>query len=148
MAKKSKSDSVSKPRTRTRAVYRKVRSAGKRVKSGMLGGKIKWGEAILAALVGYEGGNVLNGTPIPAIAYDKIPQWQAFVNSEYVGAHGPGGTVMNKTLGAVALAKVGYDVVKDHKLSNEDLNLLIPYALGTVLDKGNINNSSQNGGAW
>ena len=116
------------------------------MKSGMLGGKIKWGEAILAALVGYEGGNVLNSTPIPAIAYDKIPQWAAFVNSEYSGAHGPGGTVMNKTLGAVALAKVGYDVVKDHKLSNEDLNLLIPYALGTVLDKGNINSST--GGAW
>jgi hypothetical protein len=146
MAKKSKSDSVSRPRTRTRTVYRRVRSAGKRAKSGMLGGKLKIGEAILSALVGYEGGNILNGTPLPALAYDKIPQWASFVNSDYSGPHGPGGTVMNKTFGALALAKVGYDVVKSHRLSDEDLNLLIPYALGTVMDKGNI--SSTTGGAW
>lgn len=152
MAKRKRSRA---PETRAprRAVSR-IRSGARRVYSrskGMFGGKIRWGEAALAAIVGYEGDKILEpgmSLFVPAI------ESHGWGNAFYNAAGDPNVTqneaysmAVNKILGTVAVAKVAYDVVKSHKLDDNDMNVYLPYAIGTVFDPAS-KKSSDSGGAW
>jgi hypothetical protein len=150
MAKKNRSKASSpKPKTekrsRTRRVYERAKSASR--KSGM-----RWGEVALAALVGYEGDKILDGVGLGTMAYPYMAkiaplndaiQYQA---TQRVGTYGElSDVVINKTAGLAALLKSAYDVVKHKKLNDQDKNILIPYAIGTVFD-GPKKESSSSGG--
>ena len=100
-----------------------------------MGGKIRWGEALLSALVGYEGDKILG--PITGPIYDAtngsntyLTQWQNDSAAQY-GSWAKG---VNKTLGALAVVKVGYDVLKHKHMDSNDISVYIPYAIGTVFD--------------
>lgn len=134
--------------TGVRRAYRRAKST-----SGRLGlGKMRWGEVILSAIVGYEGGNVLNSTGLPNMlssANAKLgdAMYQQSIAMKNAGYSVPGyGTVINKDLGLVAIVKSAYDVVKKHKLDDVDKNILIPYAVGTIFDKKVT--GSGDGGVW
>lgn len=147
MAKKSKSQS----KRSSGSVRSKARRAGSRAKSFLGGHKIKVGEAILSALVGYEGGNILDGTGVPNIlaSNSKIGPY-LYDQSVAIKAAGYSdvtyGKVINKDIGLVAIAKVVYDLVEKKRMDENDKNILIPYALGTVFDREPKSGSSQ--GAW
>lgn len=149
MAKKSKSSKTKKVKTpgKTRNYARTAASKGK----SFLGGhKIRWGEVALSALVGYEGGNIIDpiiGDSMYSTLWDKGGLYRDFANQASGAGNGDLGKGINKDLGFVALAKVVYDVVKTHKLKDEDVNLYLPYVVGTVFDppKGS---SSSGGGDW
>lgn len=143
MVKKTvKAKSVRRVGARVRRGYRRVKSSSD--KMGL--GKLKLGEAALFALVGYEGAKILDSTPIPQVMYDKIPAWANWVNQRPAG-HGYGGENVNKTLGALAILKVAYDAVKTHKVDSEDMNVLLPFALGTVFEAP-TNPYTNLGGVW
>lgn len=108
-----------------------------------MSGKIKWGEAALAALTGYFGGDVLEGSGLAPMLYYEYPQTRPYLFTYAQGS--TYGDSLNKDLGMVAGAKVVYDVVKHHKLSSEDTNLLIPYIIGTVFDKNKSDGTSDKG---
>lgn len=131
MATKDKKKGGRKPRAprRSRAASPRRKSIG-----GMVKGKIRWGEAILAAIVGYEGNKIIE--PISEPFYDKFsgdPRIGSVINaiSAPTGDFAKG---VNKALGTVAVAKVAYDAVTKRSLDQNDLSLYIPYTLGTVFD--------------
>jgi len=132
MVKKS---SKAKTSTRRSGSFKaRAKSAGRRAKS-LMGGKIRWGEALLSALVGYEGDKILG--PITGPIYDAtngsntyLTQWQNDSAAQY-GSWAKG---VNKTLGALAVVKVGYDVLKHKHMDSNDISVYIPYAIGTVFD--------------
>lgn len=117
-----------------RATRKARRSEGK--KGGMLG-KIKWGEAILFAALGYEMGNVLQATGLPRIPYGVNKTYTEMVDAS--GAATPGDAI-NKVIGAAAGAKVLYDGAKG-KVTENDLSVMLPYTLGTVFDKNKAGSS-------
>lgn len=119
-----------------------VRKSG-RIKS-MLGGKIKWGEAALFGLLGYEMGNVFQGTGIPEYLYSKYPMFAEAVNGSTAK---DSGDFLNKLLGLGTGGKVLYDGLVDGKVKDADLSILLPYTLGTVFD-ANKGKSSNTGGRW
>lgn len=127
-AKKSKKTPVKRVR-RTGSVRRTASRA-----SGMLKGKFKWGEALLAALVGYEGDKIIQ--PLTSVIYDMAPSTgpAASVINAISQGNPNFSTGVNKAMGTVAIAKVAYDAVKKRSLDQNDLSLYIPYALGTVFD--------------
>lgn len=114
---------------------------------------MKWGEAALAAIVGYEGDNILAGTQLGNIAYPYLKNVPAIDDALGAIYQEQGGTnnevtsvFINKTAGLAAILKSAYDVVKKHRLDDNDKNILLPYAIGTVFDgpksKENVS------GAW
>ena len=127
-----------------------TRTARRRLSTGFMG-KIKWGEAALAALVGYEGGNLLDSTGLPTMlaSNSKIGPYlyEQSLGAKTVDSGITYGKIINKDLGLVAGAKVVYDVVKHRKLEDMDLNILIPYVIGTAFDKTSPKGSS-GGGDW
>lgn len=135
--------------SRTRTVYTRAKSGSR--KMGM-----RWGEAILAALVGYEGDKILDGVGAGNIAFPymarqpQINEAMTALDASGKGGSSPGQTadiLINKTAGLAAILKSAYDVVKHKRLSDQDKNILIPYAIGTVFDgPGTSGNSSH--GAW
>lgn len=161
MIKMASKKRVRAPRTKSVRKISRVRSGARRAysraKSGFLGSKIKWGEAALAAIVGYEGNKILEPLASLAISNENLnPVLTSLVNGAYeVGSLGgssesgstPGIVAkgMNKTIGSVAMLKVGYDLVKHRTIDSTDINVLIPYALGAAFDAPG---SSKNQGAW
>ena len=129
-------------RTSRRRVYTRARTGIRAA-----GGKIKWGEAILAAIVGYEGDKIVS--PVAGPIFDAIPNGTPAGNIVNAMANSQGGAfskAVNKTLGTVAMAKVAYDAVKHRSLDSNDLSLYIPYAIGTVFDAPG--GSSSGTGVW
>ena len=151
MAKKSSKTRTVRSVRSPRSNRAKARRAVSRSKSFLGGHKIKVGEAILSALVGYEGGNILDGTGVPNMlaSNSKIGPY-LYDQSVAVKAAGYSdvtyGKVINKDIGLVAIAKVVYDLIEKKRMDENDKNILIPYALGTVFDKEPKSGSSQ--GAW
>ena len=109
----------------------------------------------LSALVGYEGGNLINGTGLGQSIADLLEK-NEYTNAalDYNLTHGAGSgntplaasITVNKTAGLAALLKGAYDVVKKHKLDETDKNILIPYAIGTVFDSNHKSNGGSSGG--
>ena len=112
---------------------------------GSLGAKLNLPEAVLFAVLGYEGGNILQGTGIPEYLYQKYPQFQQFVAG--TGA-ADSGDAMNKIIGALTGAKAVYDGVIEKKVDKSDINVLIPYTIGSVFDKMKSSGSSSSPGRW
>lgn len=127
-----------KPKTSRRSSERRETRRSRRSgeKKGMFG-KIKWGEAILFAALGYEMGNVLQGTGLPRIPYGVNKTYTDMVDAS--GAATPGDAI-NKVIGAAAGAKVLYDGAKG-KVTENDLSVMLPYTLGTVFDKNKAGSS-------
>ena len=144
MAKKVKS----RPSGRFKARATRARS---RVRG--IGGKIRWGEAALSALVGYFGGTILDSTGAPDMlaANSSLGPYMYDQSIAIKTATGRSdityGDVVNKDIGFLAIAKVAYDVVKGRSLDSKDMSIYLPYALGTVFDPaGGSGNASS--GAW
>jgi hypothetical protein len=100
-----------------------------------MSGKIRWGEAALAAIVGYEGDVILQ--PVTGPIFDTIPNDSMaghIVNSMANSEGGDFSKSVNKTLGTLAVAKVAYDAVKNKHLDQNDLSLYLPFAIGTAFD--------------
>ena len=142
--KKSKASKASKPKRERRSVRRTF----SRVREGSKG-KIRWGEALLSAIVGWKGDVILD--PVMTLADPYMPN---NVRNSLNDVGNPGGygsplamgAGANKLLGSVAVAKVAYDVVKHKKFDENDLSVYLPYALGTVFDP--VTKSNSNEGAW
>lgn len=125
--KRASSGFASRVRSGSRRVY-------SRAKSEFMSGKIRWGEAALAAIVGYEGDNII--MPVTRAIYDATPsdsRASAFMTA-FAAPYPNFATAVNKGLGTIAIAKVAYDAVKNKHLDQNDLSLYIPYAIGTVFD--------------
>lgn len=155
MAKKSKSrKTVERKERKSRG---SVRERMSRVRAKSRSSGLRWGEIALAALVGYEGDNILKpvGAPISALMgkNEYTAQMQNAFSDEFGasgGQNGPGNMNLgayeaNKLMGLAAILKAGYDVVKHKRLSESDKNILIPYGIGTVFD-GPSSKSSTSGG--
>jgi len=131
--------------TPLRSESRSARKVSRRARAkNFLGGKIKWGEAALFGALGYEMGNVLQGSGIPEYLYNKYPMFQEAVNASDAK---DSGDFVNKILGLGTGGKVLYDGLVDGKVSDNDLSILLPYTLGTVFD-ANKSKSSSTGGRW
>lgn len=123
--------------TRTRRFVRRAGSI-RRKAGGLVGGKIRWGEALLSGIIGYEGSTILDSTGLPVVLSNT--QVGKYLYDQSVAMKSAGvsdvtyGKVINKDLGFVALAKVGYDVIRGKRLADMDINVLVPYAIGTVFD--------------
>lgn len=141
--KKSKASKASKPRRERRSVrrtYRKVREGSK--------GKIRWGEAILSAIVGWKGDVILD--PVMTLANPYMPDNVRNALNDVGNPGGYGsylamGAGANKLLGTVSLAKVAYDVVKHKRLDEDDLSVYLPYTIGTVFDPVTKSSSHEEG---
>ena len=142
--------------SRVRGAKRTVASKAK----GMFGtGKIRWGEAVLSALVGFFGGRIMASTPVPAVvaqkymaegnpnnvlnvAYGAMPEY----------AYDPAGWVSDETvrgLGFLAIAKAGYDVVKKGRLERADIDVGIPFAIGAIMGpKTSEQTATGSSGGW
>lgn len=142
MATKDKKPKSPKPK-RSRGSNGKTRS--KSSVKNFLGGKIKWGEALLFGVLGYEMGNVLQGSGAPEYLYQKYPMFQEAVNSSTAK---DSGDFINKLLGLGAGGKVLYDGMAKGKVTDGDLSILLPYTLGTVLDSNKKGSSVSNGERW
>jgi len=145
MAKKGKKSEA--PKTERRSSRRERKSSGSRTRKGVknfLGGKIKWGEAALFGLLGYEMGNVLQGSGVPEYLYNKYPMFQEAVNASTAA---DSGDFINKILGLGTGGKVLYDGFVDGKVSDNDLSILLPYTIGTVFDASKAKSAST-GGRW
>lgn len=143
MVKKSKSSKASKQRRERRSVRRTYRRVGGSK------GKIRWGEALLAAIVGWKGDVILD--PVMTLANPYMPNNVRNALNDVGNPGGYGSTLVmgagaNKLLGTVSLAKVAYDVVKNKKLDENDLSVYLPYTIGTVFDPATKSNSNE--GAW
>ena len=137
---------TSNPKRRPSRFPRKARSVSR--KSGM-----RWGEVALSALVGYEGDKILDSTGLIPMLASKSPELASLLYDQSLGIKVmPGqsgityGGVVNKDLGFAALLKAGYDVIRHKKLSEQDKNILIPFAIGTVFD--GPSKSSESSGVW
>lgn len=122
------------------------RSYASRAKSGFskLANKINLGEALLFGALGYEMGNVIQGTGLPTYLTGKYPALQKAW--EMSGAK-DGGDMINKWIGAGAGAKVLYDGAEG-KISEKDLSAYLPYTIGTVFDANKKSSSNNNGARW
>jgi len=142
MATKDKKSKSPKPK-RSRGSKGKTKNKGS-VKN-FLGGKIKWGEALLFGVLGYEMGNVLQGSGAPEYLYNKYPMFAEAVN---LSSAEDSGDFINKLLGLGAGSKVLYDGMAKGKVTDGDLSILLPYTLGTVLDANKKGLSVSNGERW
>ncbi len=143
--KRSKADDREKRTSRTRTYFSRARAASK--KTG-----IRWGEAALAAIVGYEGNKILDGVGVGNLAYPYLSKYgpvndaMGEVYQETGGTNGQNAdVVINKTAGLAAILKSVYDVVKKHRLDDIDKNIFLPYAIGTIFDAPKKESS---GGRW
>lgn len=111
--------------------------------------KIKWGEAILSLAAGYLMPKVL--TPASEVLKGVSPQYQKYMNdaqgeiSTATGTTPSSGEVLNKIIGAAAAGKLGYDVAKGKKLSDNDKSVILPYIIGAMLDPQAKSGSSKGG---
>lgn len=143
---KARAGSTAAPKKRTYHRSRSSSSTRTASKKGIfkgIGSKIKWGEAALFAALGYEMGNVFQGTGIPEYFYQKYPDFAYAVNGSTAK---DSGDFINKVLGAGAGAKVLYDGAEG-KVSENDMSVMLPYTLGTVFD-ANKHKSVSNGERW
>lgn len=100
-----------------------------------MSGKIRWGEAALAAIVGYEGDKIL--APVTGPIFDATPNNSTAGHIMNAMAQASGNAfdkAVNKSLGTLAVAKVAYDAVRKGRLDQNDLSLYLPFALGTAFD--------------
>lgn len=131
-------------------VYMRAKARVSRSRSSGIMGKIRWGEAALAALVGYEGSSIIS--PV----YDGLLVSHVPMNIQTDLANIGGGPSVannqtngiNKIMGTVAVAKVAYDVVKGKSLSTSDMSLLIPFALGTMVEKETLYGTNTTVAGW
>lgn len=146
MANRSKKSAAPKSEKRSSRSTRKSTGSRSRKSSikNVLGGKIKWGEAALFGLLGYEMGNVLQGSGLPEYLYSKYPMFAEAVNNSDAK---DSGDFINKILGVGTGGKVLYDGLVEGKVTNNDLSILLPYTIGTVFDS-NKSKSSSNQGRW
>lgn len=125
---------------------------GKRMRSVSRKSGLKWGEIILSALVGWKGDYILQpvGQPIATAMF------KSQYGAEYLGPFidKQNGDValgtaegVNKALGLASVGKVAYDIVKHKRMNDTDLNILLPYAIGTVFD-GPESSVSGSSGGW
>lgn len=118
---------------------------------------MNWGEAVLAAIVGYFGNRILEPVGAPVLAKAQSNPYtnamavevqnEMLAKGEQVNASSVGATLLNKLLGIAAIAKPGYDVARGKKLSRNDKNILIPFSIGTVFDAQG-KNSNASSGVW
>ena len=127
------------PRRERRSESRKKSSIGSKIM-----GNIKLGEAALFGVLGYEMGNVLQGTGIPAYMQNHYPGFQNIVTNSPAA---DGGDLINKWIGAVAGVDVLYDGYKG-KINSSDLSIKLPYTIGTVFDKNKLKGSSNSSERW
>lgn len=116
---------------------------------------MNWGEAILAAIVGYFGNKILQPVGAPILVKAQTNPYtnamavevqnEMLAKGEQVNAGSVGATLANKLLGIAAIAKPGYDVARGKKLTRNDKNILIPFAIGTVFDAQTKNNNASSG---
>ena len=130
-----------------RAAPRRERRSQTKAKSSIgskILGNIKVGEAALFGVLGYEMGNVFNGTGIPAYLRNHYPGFNnMIINSPAANA----GDLINKMVGAAAGIDVLYDGYKG-KINANDLSVKLPYTIGTVFDKNKLKGSSSSGERW
>lgn len=122
------------------------RSYASRAKSGFksITKKINWGEAALFAGLGYEMGNVLQGTGIPYMLGGKYPGIMNYVNASSAANTGD---FINKLIGAGAGVKVLADGAEG-KVDSKDLSIYLPYTIGSVFDPNKKSFSSNNNERW
>lgn len=120
---------------------------------------MRWGEAVLAALVGYYGDKI--ASPVGQLLVSKLQAnpttaaWVSAMYGEYQATHSGmspsgqelGGYILNKLAGLGAIVKPAADVARGKRLSMNDKNILLPYGLGTVFDTG-ASFDGQSSGAW
>ena len=144
MATKGKKSKESRRPAARRSAGSSTRKSRRSSIKNFVSGKIKWGEALLFGALGYEMGNVLQGSGLPEYLYNKYPIFQEAVNNSTAK---DSGDFLNKILGLGSGGKVLYDGMVEGKVSSDDLSILLPYTIGTVFD-ANKSASSPTGGRW
>lgn len=132
--KKNKTAKVPKPAKKGSS----KKSRGEQAK-GFIKGKVKWGEAALFALLGYEMGNVFQGTGVPEYLYQQYP---AMRNAVALSTAKDSGDFINKLVGLGTGSKVLYDGMVKNKVDQTDLSILLPYTIGTIFDANKISAGS------
>jgi hypothetical protein len=97
--------------------------------------RVRWGEAIIAGIVGYLAPSAVNKTGIPQAVYQAVPQWAALLDklpSDVAANYGL--NLVAKGGGAAGLLKWGHDYVKTGRISDGKLNAGMPFAIGMLLD--------------
>lgn len=152
MAKKSKVARAKKP------FASRARGAGRRARSIMGGGKVRWGEGLLSFVAGLFGGRIVASTPIPAVVAQKYMvegNPNNVLNTAYGAmpeyAFDPAGWVADESarmIGFLAIAKAGYDVVAKGRLEEVDKDVGIPFAIGAILSPKTSENAATGSGGW
>lgn len=100
----------------------------------------------LFGIAGYFTGAALNVTGLPQILYNKSGTFASIRNASGIPAGNAGdGQFIAKLLGAGVGADAIYKSMKSGRVSDKQMNVELPYAIGAILDGPSSLGSNGNG---